>query len=202
MADLPQLSVVGLGKLGQCFAAVFAAKGFTVVGVDRDERTVASLQKGKASVQEPGLQNLLDASGARLSTTHDAREAITRSDVTFMIVPTPSKPDGTFTTSYVEAALTTLAEHLRVSSKPYHLFVLNSTVMPGSADVVLIPLIERVSGRRVHEGFGFCYSPAFIAARATSSRRLTRPRPGRDRPERRAGRKPRAESDLPPDVRE
>jgi UDPglucose 6-dehydrogenase len=157
------LSVVGLGKLGQCFAAVFAAKGFTVVGVDRDERTVASLQKGVASVQEPGLQELIDAGRGRLSATHDAREAITRSDVTFMIVPTPSKPDGTFTNSYVEAALTALAEHLRASTKPYHLFVLNSTVMPGSADGVLVPLIERVSGRRVNEGFGFCYSPAFIA---------------------------------------
>jgi UDPglucose 6-dehydrogenase len=163
MADLPPLSVVGLGKLGQCFAALFAAKGFTVTGVDRDERTVVSLQKGRASVQEPVLQDLITAGAGRLSATHDPREAITRSDATFMIVPTPSNPDGTFTNSYVESVLTVLAEHLRASTKPYHLFVLNSTVMPGSADGVFIPLIERVSGRRVNEGFGFCYSPAFIA---------------------------------------
>ena len=59
------LSVVGLGKLGQCFAAVFAGKGFTVVGVDRDERTVASLRKGIASVQEPRLQDLITTAGDR-----------------------------------------------------------------------------------------------------------------------------------------
>jgi UDPglucose 6-dehydrogenase len=160
---MQHLSVVGLGKLGQCFAAVFAAKGFTVVGVDRDERTVASLRKGTASVVEPGLQELIDAAGPRLTATHDPAAAINQSDATFVVVPTPSNPDGTFTNSFAVAALTALAEQLRASRKPYHLFVLNSTVMPGSADTEFIPLIERVSGRKANEGFGYCYAPAFIA---------------------------------------
>jgi UDPglucose 6-dehydrogenase len=163
VSEPSKLSVVGLGKLGQCFAAVFATKGFSVVGVDRDERTVASLRQGIASVLEPGLQELLDAAGGRLTVTHDAAAAISGSDCTFLIVPTPSNPDGTFTTRYVETVLVTLAEQLGASKKPYHLFVLNSTVMPGSAEDVFIPLIERVSRRRVNEGFGFCYAPAFIA---------------------------------------
>ncbi|MDB5311013.1 MAG: UDP-glucose 6-dehydrogenase [Gemmataceae bacterium] len=163
MTDLPTLSVVGLGKLGQCFAAVFAAKGFTVVGVDRDDRAVASLRRGVASVHEPGLQALIDTAAGRLSATHDVAAAVEGSDTTFIIVPTPSNADGTFSNTYVEAVLTALAGRLRASAKPYHLFVLNSTVMPGSAEGVFIPLLERVSGRRVNEGFGFCYAPAFIA---------------------------------------
>jgi UDPglucose 6-dehydrogenase len=160
---MTKLSVVGLGKLGQVFAACFAAKGFPTVGIDLDERTVNSVARGVASVKEPGLQELITAAGPNLTATRDFAAAIKNSDVTLMVVPTPSNPDGSFTNSYVEAALTALAKCLRDSDKPYHTFVLNSTVMPGSADNVFIPLIEKVSGRKVNEGFGFCYSPAFVA---------------------------------------
>jgi UDPglucose 6-dehydrogenase len=158
-----KLSVVGLGKLGQCFAACFAAKGFSTTGIDLDERTVASVGEGRASVPEPGLQELIDGAGPRLTATHDFAAAIRGSDVTLLVVPTPSNPDGTFSNRHVAAALASLAEHLRHSDKPYHLFVLNSTVMPGSADGEFIPLIEKASGRKVNEGFGFCYAPAFVA---------------------------------------
>jgi nucleotide sugar dehydrogenase len=78
-------------------------------------------------------------------------------------VATPSKDDGNFSNTFVEQAYRSLAENLARDSKPYHLFVLGSTVTPRAVEDVLIPLIESCSKRRLNEGFGFCYVPEFVA---------------------------------------
>ncbi len=157
------VSVIGLGKLGQCIAAAMAARGLPTVGIDTNVETVDALACGRPTVVEPGLPELLEAGRARLQFCSQYEAAIRHSDVTFIIVPTPSEPDGGFSSSYVEEVLVGLGRSLRRSTKPYHLFVLISTVMPGTGDSRLIPLLERISGRQVNEGFGYCYCPAFVA---------------------------------------
>ncbi len=157
------ISVIGLGKLGACSAACFAAKGYEVIGVDTKTDYVNAVNNGKAPVCEPRLQEIIDKAGNRLKATHSYRDAMEKSDVTFLIVPTPSKENGHFSNKYMFSALEPLAEALKNSSKAYHLFVITSTVSPGSTDELLIPLIERLSGRKLNEGFGVCYNPEFIA---------------------------------------
>lgn len=160
MADI---SVVGLGKLGQCLAACFAARGFDTIGVDIDEQVVDSINQGVATVVEPGLQELIAGAGRRLRATRNHEEAIGKTDVTFLLLPTPSDPDGNFSNRYLESALKSLAGCLRRSSKEYHIFVVKSTVMPGSTEERLIPIIEEFSGRKLNVGFGVCYSPELVA---------------------------------------
>jgi len=157
------LSVVGLGKLGACAAACFAAKGFDVIGVDIDREAVSAINKGRAPIYEPRLQALMEAARPRLRASQDYRDAIQESDVSFLIVPTPSMDDGQFSSRFVEDALRQLAAALKESSKDYHLLALSSTVSPGTTDRTLIPLVEAVSGRRLNTGFGMCYNPEFIA---------------------------------------
>src|SRR2546427_4812031 len=99
---LMRLSVIGLGKLGICTAACFAAKGFDVVGVDLDRDVVAAVNAARATVFEPGLQELLTAARSRLCASPDYREAIRESNVTFLIVPTPSMEDGRFSSRFLE----------------------------------------------------------------------------------------------------
>lgn len=156
------ISVVGLGKLGAPLAAVMASKGFRVTGVDVNEKFVAQLNAGKAPVQEPGLQDLIDASRERLRATSDFAEAIRSSDVTFIIVPTPSNERGVFANRFVLSAVHALGEALR-SKQGYHLIVVTSTVMPGSTSGEIREALERASGRRVGEDVGLCYNPEFIA---------------------------------------
>jgi UDPglucose 6-dehydrogenase len=158
-----RLSVIGLGKLGACAAACFAAKGFDVVGIDTNPATVAALDAGLAPVDEPRLQDLIVAGSYRLRASQDYRAAIQDSDVTFLIVPTPSTEDWQFSSRYLEDALRNLAVALKDSGKSYHLFAVCSTVSPGTTDRRLIPLVESVSGRRLNDGFGMCYSPEFVA---------------------------------------
>jgi len=158
------LSVVGLGKLGLCLAACFAEKGFETLGVDIEELVVEKVNHGKAPWYEPGLAELLAKHGGqRLRATVYHRDAIERTAITFVLVPTPSNPDGSFSNRFVEAALRSLAKALRDSGKDHHLFVISSTVMPGSTEESFIPLLEKHTGRRLNDGFSVCYDPDFVA---------------------------------------
>lgn len=158
-----KLSVIGLGKLGACTAACFSYKGFEVIGVDINRDFVDAVNSSRAPVYEPRLQELITASEGRLKATQDYKRALDESDVTFLIVPTPSRQDGHFSDRYLKDALRHLAEALGRSDKGYHLFVITSTVSPGCTEESLIPLIESVSGRKIGRDFGVCYNPEFIA---------------------------------------
>jgi UDPglucose 6-dehydrogenase len=158
----PKLSVVGLGKLGSPMVAVFAEKGFDIIGLDINQQFVAALNEGRAPVEEPGLQELLDRNRERISATTDFAQIVRHSDVTFVIVPTPSGSDYCFTNKYVVDAVAKIGLALR-AKKEYHLVVVTSTVMPGSTDGEIRDALESASGRKVGENLGLCYNPEFIA---------------------------------------
>src|SRR3954468_22595774 len=96
-----KISIIGLGKLGAPMAAVMAHKGNTVVGVDVNPAFVAAVQQGLPPVNEPGLAEVITAHTERVSHAGDYDAPILATDVTFIIVPTPSDPDGRFSMSYV-----------------------------------------------------------------------------------------------------
>jgi UDPglucose 6-dehydrogenase len=155
-----RISVIGLGKLGAPLAAVLAAKGFDVAGVDRNPKFTAALRSGLAPFGEPGLQELL--SRARVTTSDDVQAAVLGSETTFIVVPTPSKPNGMFSHAHVIAAVREIGAALR-RKQDYHLVVVSSTVMPGATDGAIREALEAASGRVVGERLGLCYSPEFVA---------------------------------------
>jgi UDPglucose 6-dehydrogenase len=154
--------VIGLGKLGASMAAALASRGHRVVGVDTDPGVVRALAAGRAPVEEPGLAELLAAYGSRITATEDAAEAARETDVTFVVVPTPSEPVGGFSIEHARAAMAAVGRGLR-DRPSYHLVVMTSTVLPGATRHGLIPVLEEASGRRAGADFGVCYSPEFIA---------------------------------------
>jgi UDPglucose 6-dehydrogenase len=161
---LRSVSIVGLGKLGVGLAAVMAVGGFQTIGVDIEESIVGAINQGRAPVIEPGLQELISRHGGKtLVASTDHTRAIAETDVTFILVATPSGADGAFMTTYLESAVRGLATALRASAKAHHTFVICSTIMPETTDQNLIPLIARYSGRRPGEGFSVCYDPEFVA---------------------------------------
>src|SRR6476619_2095740 len=157
-----KLSIIGLGKLGAPMSAVMAHKGHTVVGVDINSEFVRAINEGRPPVKEPGLAELIAANREPLSATESYEEAIPSTDLTFIIVPTPSGPDGRFSMKYVLRAAEKIGAALR-KKKSWHLVVLSSTVMPGSVGEELLPALCRNSGKRCPEDFGLCYNPEFIA---------------------------------------
>jgi len=143
-------------------AAAFASRGCNVIGVDVNQRAVDLVNEGHAPVQETGLEELIGANRARLRATVSHEDAILNSDVSFVIVPTPSDGRGAFSLQYAEWAFREIGKAL-AKKKTYHNVVLTSTVLPGATRQALVPVLERESGKKAGRDFGVCYSPEFIA---------------------------------------
>src|SRR3989442_10988075 len=151
-------SVVGLGKLGCSMAAAIASRGFSVIGVDVNQRAVELVNAGRAPVRETNLHELLQANRERLRATQSHQEAIANSDLTFVVVPTPSDKRGAFSLQYVAWAFREIARALKQKSG-YHNLILTSTVLPGATRYGLLPIVERESGKVCGRDFGLCYAP-------------------------------------------
>ena len=159
---IDRVSVIGLGKLGASMAAAFASRGFSVVGVDVNQTAVDLVNQGRAPVQETDLDQTISKFKDRIRATLSHEDAVLSSDVSFVIVPTPSDDRGAFSLQYAEWAFKEIGKAL-AKKNSYHNVVLTSTVLPGSTRQALLPILERESGKRAGIGFGLCYSPEFIA---------------------------------------
>lgn len=145
------ISIVGIGRLGICFAAVFARR-HRVICVDIRKERVREVNEGKIQTIEPFLAEFLRDS-EELKATTDYGYAVANTDVTFIVVNTPSRPDGSFSNEQVESALKNMSPALR--KKANHLVVVASTIMPGS--------MMGFSRFLDMPHIGLCYNPAFIA---------------------------------------
>jgi UDPglucose 6-dehydrogenase len=157
-----KISVIGLGKLGCSMAAAMASKGIDVIGVDISKKTVDQVNQHTAPVQETDLDSYIKSNSQRLRATLSHAEAILNSDISFVIVPTPSDERGAFSLQYAKWAFSEIGRAL-AGKKGYHLVVLTSTVLPGATRYGLLPILEKESGKKCGVGFGLCYSPEFIA---------------------------------------
>ena len=156
------ISIVGLGKLGSPFLATCASRGFNVIGIDVNDHLIKLINQGKAPVDEPGLEQLIAKNRRKIKATSDYNEAINNSDITFIIVPTPSTKNGAFSNRYVVSAVQKIGKVLAKKDK-FHLVVVTSTIMPKSMDIEIIPALKKASGKRLNRDFGICYNPEFIA---------------------------------------
>jgi UDPglucose 6-dehydrogenase len=156
------ISIVGLGKLGVPMVACFAAKGYRVIGIDINPACVKLINEGKSPVFEPQSDEMLRAHSDRISATQSYETAVMDSEITFIVVPTPSDDQGDFSLKYVLEAVASIGEALRNKEK-WHLVVVTSTVLPGFMRNRILPTLELHSGKKCSSGFGLCYNPEFIA---------------------------------------
>lgn len=157
-----RVAVIGLGKLGAPLAAVLASKGHEVIGVDLNPAFVDAINEGRAPVAEPQLQEFIDKSRSRLRATLDFAEAVRQTEISFIIVPTPSDSQGVFTNKFVISAVEKIGAALRKCDH-YHVVNITSTVMPGSTGGEIRAALEATSGRTVGDNLGLTYNPEFIA---------------------------------------
>lgn len=161
MDQKENLSVFGLGKLGSTMLACFAHKGWRVIGVDINEDFVKQINNGKSPVYEPQVNELISSNKNRIEATIEAEFAVLHSDVSFIMVPTPSQEDGLFSTKYVEDVIREIAKALIIKDD-YHVIVITSTVLPGDCERIGNK-IKEMSGKKVGRDFGLIYNPEFIA---------------------------------------
>jgi UDPglucose 6-dehydrogenase len=143
-------------------AAAMASRGVRTIGVDIQAAPVEKIKKKLAPVWEPGLSEMILGCDGLLQATMDVNEAVHETDLTFVVVPTPSLPSGAFSLEYVCSVVRQIGAAIG-KKDGYHLVVLSSTVLPGATEHVVLPLLEESSGKCRGMGFGLCYSPEFIA---------------------------------------
>src|SRR5712691_720824 len=157
------ISVFGLGYVGTVTAACLAHKGNSVVGVDLSPAKVEDLQSGRSPVVEPRVSELVAecSKACRLHATSDAASAVLKTDISFLCVGTPSLRNGKLDLGHIEPVCRQIGEALREKDS-FHLVVLRSTVLPGTAESIVVPTLEEVSGKRMGQDFGVCVNPEFM----------------------------------------
>jgi GDP-mannose 6-dehydrogenase len=157
------VSVFGLGYVGSVSAACFAEDGHTVVGVDVAPAKVASLNEGRSPIVEKGLDELIkeNTANGRLRATTSTADAIRDTDISLICVGTPSRKNGSLDLSYLERVAEQIGEALK-DKDTYHVVVVRSTVLPGTTHDVVIPALERTSGKQYGTGFGVTVNPEFL----------------------------------------
>ena len=158
-----KVSVFGLGYVGSVSAAALAADGHDVVGVDVNADKVAQVNAGRSPIVEPGLEELLARAVAlgSLRATTDAALAVRNTEVSLLCVGTPSRRNGSLDLSHLVRVCEQVGAALSTVPR-YHVVVVRSTVLPGTTHDVVIPLLERESGKRYGDGFGVSVNPEFL----------------------------------------
>jgi GDP-mannose 6-dehydrogenase len=158
-----KVAVFGLGYVGVVSAACLARDGHSVIGVDPNPLKVDFVEQGKSPIVEPGLEPLIAAAVAakRLVASADHATAVARSEILMVCVGTPGQANGSLDLTYVRRIVQQIGEQLAVSEE-YKVVVLRSTLLPGSMQSVVIPLLEQHSGKQAGEDFGVCINPEFL----------------------------------------
>jgi GDP-mannose 6-dehydrogenase len=155
--------VFGLGYVGCVSAACFARDGHEVIGVDVNPQKIQTIQAGKSPIIEPGLAELIEhgVKTGRLHATDNGAVAIERTEVAMICVGTPSMANGGLELKYLVRVCQSIGQALAGQSRDT-VVVVRSTVLPGTVQERLIPILETHSGKRLGQGFGFCVNPEFL----------------------------------------
>ena len=157
------ISIFGLGYVGTVTAACLAHQGNHVIGVDVSPAKVEALHTGRSPIVEPGVADLVREcrQAGRLDATNDSRKAVLETDISFLCVGTPSMRNGKLDLGHIGPVCQEVGEALR-QKETSHLVVLRSTVLPGTADTLVVPTLEKASGKRMGKDFGVCVNPEFM----------------------------------------
>jgi len=152
-----KVAVVGQGYVGLPVAVHAVGAGFDVVGFDTDARRVKRLNAGESIVDDITHDDLRAALATGRYRASSQPDDLAGFDVAVISVPTPLR-DGAPDMSHIEAAATTLGEHLRAGA----CVILESTTYPGTTEELVGPLLERISGLSAGKDFMLGYSPERI----------------------------------------
>ncbi|MEM8961822.1 MAG: UDP-glucose/GDP-mannose dehydrogenase family protein [Acidobacteriota bacterium] len=156
-----KVAIIGTGNVGLVSGACFAAKGHDVVCVDLDAERVAAINQGQTPFYEPGLEELLrDTIGRRLHATLDLGGAVATADIVVLAVGTPFNGE-TIDLDQIRHASRQVGKAL-VDNPGYPLVMVKSTVLPGTTDTVVTPILEEQSGQRAAVDFGVAMNPEFL----------------------------------------
>jgi GDP-mannose 6-dehydrogenase len=158
-----KISIFGLGYVGAVSLACLARDGHEVTGVDIDASKLDLIKNGKSPIVEAGIVELVKqvVDSDRVSVTPDVAQAIARTELSFVCVGTPSQPNGSQSLHALQRVCEQIGTALADKAAP-HTIVIRSTIQPGTTAAMVIPAIEKASGKRVGKDFAVCFQPEFL----------------------------------------
>ena len=165
MAEKPTgIAVFGLGYVGCVSAACFAERGHTVVGVDINPEKVAMVAAGRTPIIEERIADLISdvvASG-HLRATTNVSEAVSATDIALVCVGTPSDSTGGISTVFLERVAEEIGAAMASLDGRRYTVIIRSTMLPGTCEDRLVPLLEKASGLQAGWDFGIAVNPEFL----------------------------------------
>lgn len=156
-----KVSIIGSGYVGTTLAACLAELGHDVTAIDIDKKIVDSINAGQSPIHEPRLEELLSEHVDNHLVATTDYDSIRESDVIFLALTTPSHSDGSIDLSIIKAAAETVGQTLAETDGGY-LVVTKSTVIPGTTDEVLSPLLAEASGKKIGDDLYVAVNPEFL----------------------------------------
>jgi UDPglucose 6-dehydrogenase len=157
-----KVAVIGTGYVGLVSGVCLAEKGHEVTCVDLDAEKVARINAGDPPIYEAGLEELLKANVARgsLRAVTDLAEAVREAELSLIAVGTPFEGSA-IDLRYIRAVAAEIGAVLR-DHPGRHTVVVKSTVVPGTTEDVVLPILEETSGKRAGADFGVGMNPEFL----------------------------------------
>lgn len=158
-----QISVFGLGYVGCTSAACLAKEGHMIIGDDINPAKVEMINRGQSPIIEKDIDAIIKEAveNGRLSATTDLQKAIHQTDIAFVCVGTPSNHNGSIDLHHIKQVCEQIGEGLQ-QKQNYFVIVVRSTILPGTIEKELIPILEHYSGKSVGKDFGICMNPEFM----------------------------------------
>ena len=159
-------SVIGLGKLGLPFALFLASKNQHVTCCDNNKKIIRDLSNKISPYIEPLTSKYLKIYSKKITLENDYDNLIKNSEITHLVLPTPSLIDNSFSNEYLLECLDKLSKSLLKYKNKSHIINITSTVMPGSCQEVFRIFLES-KGLKNEKDFIITYNPHFIAQGTT-----------------------------------
>jgi GDP-mannose 6-dehydrogenase len=158
-----KISVLGLGYVGAVSAGCLARDGHEVVGVDPERTKVELINAGKTPIIEKDIGPIIaeQVAAGRLRATSELSDAVRHTDLSLVCVGTPSQPNGGIDLKYVRRVCEQIGRTL-ATHEGAPVIVMRSTMLPGTMRELVIPTLEKFSGKRAGEEFGVCVNPEFL----------------------------------------
>jgi len=158
-----KISIFGMGYVGTVSAGCLANDGHEVVGVDPVQAKVDLINQGFSPIIEAEIGEIIAEAveSGRLRATEDPVEAIQATEVSFVCVGTPSQTNGNLDLHYIRRICEQIGSALK-DKAGYHTVVIRSTILPGTMHGIVIPVLEKFSGKKAGIDFGICHNPEFL----------------------------------------